>query len=43
MTKINVEMIKSYKEYVGFVEGFGYIYRVGAEMFVYNKDGLNKM
>ena len=43
MMQINVEMIKQYKEYVGFFEGLGYMYKVGAELFVYNGGGLKKL
>lgn len=43
MTRIHAEMLKANKEYLGFVEGFGYLYRSGSEMFVYNKGGLQKL
>jgi len=43
MTRIHAEMIRANRNFVEFIEGFGYIYQVGSEMFVYNGKGLNKL
>lgn len=43
MTRIHAEMLKANRTYLGFVEGFGYLYQSGNEMFVYNKEGLQKL
>lgn len=43
MLKINVQSIREMGIFLGLIEGLGYLYQVGAEMFVYNGDGLNKL
>lgn len=43
MTRIHAEMLKANKIYLGFIEGFGYLYQSGTQLFVYNGKGLNKL
>lgn len=43
MNRIHAEMLRANRIYLGFFEGFGYLYQSGFEMFVYNGKGLNKL
>jgi hypothetical protein len=43
MKLINAQTIREMGTFLGLIEGLGYLYQVGAEMFVYNGNGLNKL
>lgn len=43
MRQIHLEMLKANRRYLGFVEGKGYIYMSGTEIFIFNGKGLNKI
>lgn len=42
MRQIHLEMLKANRRYLGSVEGRGYIYMSGNEIFIFNGKGLNK-